>query len=161
MANVYFDNNATTAVDSRVLEAMLPLLSTQNGNPTSRHVYGRSARDAVEHARAQVAEACGAYSSQVVFTGNGTEANNFAIKGMAGNLPSAQILSSAIEHPCVTRPALMTQQLGYSSKPISVDVSGKLSLENLRKQLTLPTSLVSMMLANNETGVIQEAAIVA
>ncbi len=161
MANVYFDNNATTALDNRVLEAMLPWLSNQGGNPTSSHVYGRSARDAVEHARAQVAEACGAYSSQVVFTANGTEANNFAIKGMAGNQPSAQILTSVIEHPCVTRPALMMQKFGYSSKPISVNINGKLSLENLQQQLTLPTSLVSVMLANNETGVIQEVAIVA
>lgn len=72
MATVYFDHNATTALDSRVLDAMLPWMRVQSGNPTSWHVYGRSARDAVEHARAQVAEACGAYSSQVIFTATGT-----------------------------------------------------------------------------------------
>ena len=110
MASIYLDHNATTALDHRVLEAMLPWMSQQSGNPTSRHVYGRSSRDAVEHARAQVAEACGAYSSQVIFTGNGTEANNFAVKGMAWHLEKAQILTSAIEHPCVTRPALAMQQ---------------------------------------------------
>lgn len=178
MATVYFDHNATTALDNRVLERMLPWMQAQSGNPTSRHVYGRSARDAVEHARAQVAEACGAYSSQVVFTANGTEANNFAIKGMAAHRPSVlsqsvlgqldlnktatQILTSAIEHPCVTRPALSMQQLGYISRQIAVDTNGKVDLERLQQhQLASPTALVSVMLANNETGVIQDVATIA
>lgn len=161
MASIYLDHNATTALDHRVLEAMLPWMSQQSGNPTSRHVYGRSSRDAVEHARAQVAEACGAYSSQVIFTGNGTEANNFAVKGMAWHLEKAQILTSAIEHPCVTRPALAMQQFGFSSKQIAVDADGKVNIEKLKSQLALPTSLVSAMLANNETGVIQDVAQIA
>ena len=161
MASVYFDHNATTALDNRVLDAMLPWLRNQSGNPTSRHIYGRSARDVVEHARTQVAEACGAYSSQVVFTANGTEANNFAVKGMAWHLENAQILSSAIEHPCVTRPALAMQQFGFISKQIAVDADGKVNIEKLKTQLALPTSLVSVMLANNETGVIQEVAEIA
>ncbi|MGZ8982539.1 MAG: cysteine desulfurase family protein [Methylotenera sp.] len=161
MASVYFDHNATTALDSRVLEAMLPWLRTQSGNPTSRHIFGRSARDAVEHARAQVAEACGAYASQVIFTATGTEANNFAIKGMAAIKPAKQILTSAIEHPCVTRPALAMQQLGYVSRQIAVDANGKVDLAQLKAQLTVPTSLVSVMLANNETGVIQDVAVIA
>ena len=161
MAHVYFDHNATTALDGRVLEAMFPWMHAQSGNPTSRHVYGRSAREAVEHARAQVAEACGAYSSQVIFTANGTEANNFAIKGMAQHRPATQILTSAIEHPCVTRPALSMQQFDYISRQIAVDANGKIDLEKLKQQLTAPTSLVSVMLANNETGVIQEVAKIA
>lgn len=161
MASVYLDHNATTALDKRVLDAMLPWMNQQSGNPTSRHVYGRSARDAVEHARTQVAEACGAYSSQVIFTANGTEANNFAVKGMAWHLEKAQILSSAIEHPCVTRPALAMQQFGFTSKPIAIDADGKVNIEKLKTQLALPTSLVSVMLANNETGVIQEVAQIA
>lgn len=161
MASVYLDHNATTALDTRVLDAMLPWISQQSGNPTSRHVYGRSARDAVEHARTQVAEACGAYSSQVIFTANGTEANNFAVKGMAWHLENAQILSSAIEHPCVTRPALAMQQFGFKSKQIAVDANGKVNIEKLKAQLALPTSLVSVMLANNETGVIQDVAQIA
>ena len=161
MAHVYFDHNATTALDSRVLEAMFPWMHAQSGNPTSRHVYGRSAREAVEQARAQVAEACGAYSSQVIFTANGTEANNFAIKGMAQHRPATQILTSAIEHPCVTRPALSMQQFDYISRQIAVDANGKIDLGKLEQQLTAPTSLVSVMLANNETGVIQEVATIA
>jgi len=161
MSHVYFDHNATTALDSRVLEAMLPWMQTQSGNPTSRHNFGRASRDAVEHARSQVAEACGAYSSQVVFTANGTEANNFAIKGMAGHQPSGQILTSSIEHPCVTRPALAMQAFGYIAKQILVDANGKIDVAQLKQQLTTPTSLVSVMLANNETGVIQNIAEIA
>lgn len=161
MASIYLDHNATTALDQRVLEAMLPWMSQQSGNPTSRHVYGRSSRDAVEHARTQVAEACGAYSSQVIFTGNGTEANNFAVKGMAWHKPDTQILTSAIEHPCVTRPALAMQQFGFHAKQIAVDADGKVNLEKLKAQLAAPTSLVSVMLANNETGVIQDVATIA
>lgn len=161
MSNIYFDHNATTALDSRVLEAMLPWMSAQSGNPTSRHIFGRAARDAVEHARAQVAEACGAYSSQVIFTSCGTEANNFAIKGMAGHKPATQILTSTIEHPCVTRPAIAMQKSGFIRHQIAVDHDGKVDVEKLQQLLTAPTSLVSVMLANNETGVIQDIATIA
>ncbi len=161
MTGTYFDHNATTALDSRVLEAMLPWMRAQSGNPTSRHMFGRSARGAIEHARTQVAEACGAYSSQVVFTSCGTEANNFAVKGMTVIKPATQILTSAIEHPCVTRPALVMQQLGFVSRHIAVNANGKVDLDKLKLQLTAPTSLVSVMLANNETGVIQDVAAIA
>jgi cysteine desulfurase len=161
MNNVYFDHNATTALDSQVLESMLPWLHTQTGNPTSRHLFGRSARDAIEQARAQVAEACGAYPSQVIFTASGTESNNFAIKGIAANRAQQQILTSAIEHPCVTRPAQAMQQLGASTQLIGVDGNGQLDLAQLKTQLATPTSLVSVMLANNETGAIQNIAEIA
>ncbi len=164
MASIYFDHNATTTLDKRVLDAMLPWMTNQAGNPTSRHIFGRSARDAIEHARAQVAEACGAYTSQVVFTSCGTEANNFAVKGIAAIKPVEtvrQILTSAIEHPCVTRPAIAMQQHGYVSQKIVVDANGKVDLEKFKLQLNTPTGLVSVMLANNETGVIQELAAIA
>ena len=161
MNSVYFDHNATTQLDSRVLEAMLPWLQLQSGNPTSRHAFGRSARDAIEHARTQVAQACGAYANQVIFTGSGTEANNFAVKGMATSQPVSQILSSAIEHPCVSRPAFAMQTLGYTSQPIAVDHHGKVDLAQLKNQLKTPTGLVSVMLANNETGVVQDIATIA
>ncbi len=103
MSHVYFDHNATTQIDGRVLDAMLPWMRTQSGNPSSRHQFGRAAREAVAQAREQVARACGAQASQVVFTASGTEANNLAIKGLADYVPRGQILSSAIEHPCVNR----------------------------------------------------------
>ncbi len=158
MQTIYFDHNATTRLDDAVLEGMLPWLHQQNGNPTSRHSLGRAARDAVEQARTQVAEACGAYPSQVIFTATGTEANNFAIKGMANHLANGQLLTSAIEHPCVTNPAMAMRALGYSHQKIAVDHQGLVDLETLANQLQTPTSLVSVMLANNETGVIQEIA---
>lgn len=161
MTSIYLDHNATTALDSRVLEAMLPWMQAQSGNPTSRHVFGRTARNAIEHARTQVATACGAYASQVIFTGSGTEANNFAVKGISTNQPARQILYSAIEHPCVSRPAIAMQQLGLTSQTIAVDGNGMIDSAQLKAQLEKPTGLVSVMLANNETGVIQNVATIA
>jgi len=161
MTSVYLDHNATTSLDSRVLEVMLPWLREQSGNPTSRHIFGRSARTAIEHARTQVAEACGAYASQVIFTATGTEANNFAVKGIAANQAGLQILHSAIEHPCVSRPAQSLQQLGCKGHQVAVDQHGKLDVAQLESLLDVPTSLVSVMLANNETGVIQDIATIA
>lgn len=161
MASVYLDHNATTSLDSRVLEAMLPWMSSQAGNPTSRHVFGRSARTAIEHARAQVAEACGAHPSQVIFTASGTEANNFAVKGITANQTPAQVLFSAIEHPCVSRPAMAIRQHGYTGSAIRVDGQGRLDVLHLQSLLAEPTNLVSVMLANNETGVVQDIANIA
>ncbi len=161
MSSVYLDHNATTSLDNRVLEAMLPWMSSQAGNPTSRHVFGRTARSAIEHARAQVAEACGAYPSQVVLTASGTEANNFAVKGIAANQTPAQILYSAIEHPCISRPAISLRQYGFSSQAIAVDQQGKLDVAHLQSLLATPANLVSVMLANNETGVVQDIAEIA
>lgn len=161
MAHVYFDHNATTALDPQVLQAMLPLMSEQQGNATSRHAYGRFARDAIEQARDQVANAVGAYPSQVVFTASGTEANNFAINGITAKQASTQIAISAIEHPCVTRPAEMLQARGFTLAKIGVNTQCELDFASLAHALQRPTSLVSVMLANNETGAIQEIARVA
>ncbi|HEY9277587.1 MAG TPA: cysteine desulfurase family protein [Methylotenera sp.] len=161
MSSVYLDHNATTFLDSRVLEAMLPWMREQSGNPTSRHVFGRNARSAIEHARAQVAEACGAYTSQVVFTASGTEANNFAVKGITANQEAAQILYSAIEHPCISRPAAALRQHGFKSEAITVSGQGKLNVEHLQLLLSKPANLVSVMLANNETGALQDIAEIA
>lgn len=156
MEHVYLDHNATTQLDGAVLEAMLPWLQAQQGNPTSRHKFGRNARDAVELARSQVADACGAYPAQVVFTSSGTEANNFAVKGIAPLIENGQTLTSAIEHPCVTNPALYMQRFGHRHATIAVDNQGVVDMPALAQQLKTPTSLVSVMLANNETGVVQE-----
>jgi cysteine desulfurase len=156
MSHVYFDHNATTQIDGRVLDAMLPWMRTQSGNPSSRHQFGRAAREAVAQAREQVARACGAQASQVVFTASGTEANNLAIKGLADYVPRGQILSSAVEHPCVTRSAMAMRALGHTSNSIPVNSDGKVDRAEMKAQLGRPTSLVSVMLANNETGVLQD-----
>ncbi len=161
MAAVYFDHNGTTALDARVLEAMLPYLSQQHGNATSRHVFGRGARQAIEHAREQVANAAGAHPSQVVFTASGTESDNFAICGMAATRPGSQIAVSAIEHPAVTRPALAMQARGHQLATIAVNASGEIKRDALEGILDAPAGVVSVMLANNETGVIQDIAAIA
>ncbi len=158
MNHIYFDHNATTKLDPAVLQAMLPWLENQSGNPTSRHYYGRAARDAVEHARAQVAEACGAYPAQIVFTASGTEANNFAIKGLANHVAHGQLLTSAIEHPCVTAPAIAIKNFGFAHDVIPVNDQGQVLTESFKQLLKTPTSVASIMLANNETGVIQDIA---
>ena len=156
MSHVYFDHNATTQLDARVLDAMLPWMRAQSGNPSSRHQFGRAAREAVAQAREQVARACGAQALQVVFTASGTEANNLAIKGLADYVSRGQILSSAIEHPCVTRSAMAMRALGHTSNSIPVNSDGKVDSAEMKAQLNQPTSLVSVMLANNETGVLQD-----
>ena len=160
-AAAYFDNNGTTALDPRVLEAMLPYLAQQQGNAMSRHGYGRAARQAIDHAREQVADAVGAHPSQVVFTAGGTEANNLAITGIASRYGQSQIAVSAIEHPCVTRPAIAMQQRGWKLASIGVNKAGKVENFGLNAILEVDTSVVSVMLANNETGVIQDIANIA
>ena len=155
--HIYLDNNSTTLLDSRVLESMLPFIQHQYGNATSRHLFGRAARQALDQAREQVAETCGAHPSQVIFTSGGTEANNFAIHGMAGNNENAkQVAVSAIEHPAVTRPAFALRENGYRVAVIAADHFGNTDPLSLEVALEKPTSLVSVMLANNETGVIQD-----
>ena len=158
-SNVYLDNNGTTLLDARVLEAMLPYLQNQYGNATSRHVYGRTARQAIDQAREQVAEACGAHPSQVIFTSGGTEADNFAIHGITSQSENpTQIAVSAIEHQAVTRPAFALRSQGHRVAVIGADQQGKTDPLGLEVVLEKPTSLVSVMLANNETGVIQDIA---
>jgi cysteine desulfurase len=159
--NCYFDNNSTTALKTEVLEAMLPFMTNQHGNATSRHSFGRTARAAIEHAREQVAAAVGAYANQIVFTSGGTEANNFAVHGICNNLEPAQILMSAIEHPCVSRPAVAMQARGWKANSIQVDANCNIEMTHLQKLLLTPTNLVSVMLANNETGAIQDIAAIA
>lgn len=158
MASVYFDHNSTTALKPKVLEAMMPYLTKQHGNPTSQHGYGRSAREAIEQARQQVAKSVGAQASQVIFTASGTEANNFAVTGIASNLDQTQILTSRIEHPCVSIPAKAMQYRGWQANSIKVDANGSVDLKDLQRLLEAPTALVSVMMANNETGAIQNIA---
>ena len=158
MAPVYFDHNATAPLDEAVLAAMLPWLQGQYGNPSSRHVFGRAARQAVEEAREKVAGAAGAHPSQVVFTSGGTEANNFALRGIAAALPPMQVVWSGIEHPCVAKPCETLKGRGWKTRRLAVGRDGRCDMEGLARALREPTGLVSVMLANNETGVIQDVA---
>jgi cysteine desulfurase len=161
MNHVYFDYNATTPVDERVLEAMLPYLRGAYGNASSRHEFGTVARKAVNDAREQVASLVNVQPSQVVFTSGGTEANNFCIKGAAGYLKPSQIALSAIEHPCVAKPAQDLARQGWKVRKLVVTRDGEIDLDDVSAALAQPTGIVSVMLANNETGVIQDVGAVA
>jgi len=154
-APVYFDHNATTPLDPRVLEAMLPYLTQRFGNASSRHEYGRAARRAVDEARQQVAAAVGAHATEVVFCSGGSEANNLFVKGAAASMRPATIAISAIEHPCVREPARQLVREGWRLHEIPVDAEGRLDMAEYAQVLASPAKIVSVMLANNETGVLQ------
>ena len=149
------DYNATVALHPEVLEAMLPYFDrSQHGNAMSRHRFGRQARAAIEHARSQVASAIGAQSSEIVFTASGTEANNFIMRGFPAG--SGQTVVSRIEHPCILRAAEALAKQGKVVTYLEVDAQGQFDLQQLAILLQQPTALVSAMLANNETGVVNE-----
>lgn len=161
MTHVYFDHNATTPLDDRVFEAMLPYLRGQYGNASSRHELGTVARRGVNQAREQVAALVGVQPAQVVFTSGGSEANNLFIKGVASYLKPAQIAVSAIEHPCVAKPAQELVRAGWKLRKLAAMRDGSIDLKDVDAALAEPTGIVSVMLANNETGVIQDVAAVA
>ncbi|BAV33989.1 cysteine desulfurase [Sulfuricaulis limicola] len=153
---VYLDHNATSPLDARVLEAMLPYLTEQQGNPSSVHRYGRAARAAVDRAREQVAELVNAHPTQVIFTGGGTEASNLAIKGFAALQPPGRIVIGATEHPSVAEPAESLKKSGWHVSVLPVDGQGRLIETETEALLKLRPQMVSVMWANNETGVIQD-----
>ena len=154
-APVYLDHNATTPLDPRVLEAMLPYLSERFGNASSRHEYGRAARMAIDEARGQVAAAVGAHPTEVIFTGSGSEANNLFLKGAAACLKPGVLAVSAVEHPSMREPARDLARQGWRLQEIGVDGQGRISAAAYREALAAKPRLVSVILANNETGVLQ------
>ncbi|MFV2004006.1 MAG: cysteine desulfurase family protein [Gammaproteobacteria bacterium] len=157
---VYLDNNATTALDELVLEAMLPHMGQVTGNPSSVHRFGRLQKDAIEQARESVAQLVGARAEQVVFTSGGTESNNLLLNGFsrqlasldAGSRTGNRIAVSAIEHMSILEPA---QHLSLAVDRIAADENGRITLSAVEDVMTEQTSLISVMSANNETGVIQ------
>jgi len=152
---VYFDHNATTPLAPEVMEAMLPYMSSIYGNPSSVHRYGRLARNALEQARQQVADLLGAQANQVVFTSGGTEANNLALKGSLQAHQPARLALSSIEHAAMLGPAAQLEQAGWQLDMIPVDTQGVVTEAALQQALSQQTQLVSVMAANNETGVLQ------
>lgn len=155
-APAYLDHNATTPVDPRVLEAMLPWFSQRHGNASSRHEYGRAARAAIDEARAHVAEAVGAHGTEVVFTCGGTEANNLFLRGAAASLKPGLVAVSAIEHPSVREPARALQRQGWRVRELAVDAESRVATTDFADVLAERPAIISVMLANNETGVIQD-----
>lgn len=163
MERIYLDHNATTPVDPRVLEAMLPYLQEGFGNPSSLHWFGQRARAALDEARARVAELIGASPAEIVFTGSGTEADNLALRGVAATArePRRAIVYSAVEHHAVVHTARALAEEGWPVQAVRVGADGLVDLEDLRARVDERTALVAIMLANNETGVVQPVAEVA
>lgn len=157
----YLDHNATTPLDPAVLAAMLPWLESQYGNASSRHEYGRQARQAIDEARQKVAAAVNAHPTEVVFTSGGSEANNLFLKGAAACLKPGTLAVSAIEHPCVLKPAAQLAKQGWQVEYLAVDGAGRIDAEAFAKAVQAKPQLVSVMLANNETGVVQDMAALA
>jgi cysteine desulfurase len=160
VGRIYLDHNATTPLDARVLEVMLPVLREGFGNASSLHWYGQRARAAVDAARGEVAALVGAAPAEIVFTAGGTEADNLALRGVAAAArePRRKVLYSAIEHHAVVHTARALGEEGVPVEPIRVDADGRLDLADLADKLDARTALVAVMLANNETGVIQPVA---
>lgn len=154
----YLDHNATTPLQPAVLEAMLPYFSRHHGNASSRHEYGRAARRAIDEARQRVACAVGAHPTEVIFTSGGSEANNLFIKGAAANLKPGTIAISAIEHPCVREPAKALRRQGWRLRELAVDPDCRLASADFSAAMAESPALIALMLANNETGAIQDVA---
>jgi cysteine desulfurase len=152
---VYVDNNATTQVAPEVLEAMMPYFTELYGNPSSMHFFGGQVQRKVNEARDQVANLLGADPSEIVFTSCGTESDNAAILGTLDAYPEKRhFLTSRVEHPAVNNLATYLGRKGYRVTELLVDRKGRLDLDDLREGITDQTAIVSIMYANNETGVI-------
>ena len=155
MKTVYVDNNATTKVAPEVLEAMLPYFSDLYGNPSSMHFFGGQVQRKVNEAREKVADLLGADPSEIVFTSCGTESDNAAILGTLDSYPEKRhFVTSRVEHPAVGNVATYLGRKGYRITELSVDREGKLDLDELKEGLADGTGVVSIMYANNETGVV-------
>ena len=155
MKTVYVDNNATTRVAPEVLEVMLPFFSDYYGNPSSMHFFGGQVQKKVDEARERVAEFLGAETSEIVFTSCGTESDNAAILGTLDSYPEKRhIITTRVEHPAVGNVSTYLGRKGYRITELSVDREGRLDLDELRESLTDGTAVVTVMYANNETGVI-------
>jgi len=153
---IYLDNNATTMVDPKVLESMLPFFKERYGNPSSMHSFGGLVGREVEKARMQVARLVGAeHDYEIVFTGSGTESDNMAVMGVLGYYRDRKhVITSRVEHPAILSLCKKLERDGYRITYIPVDRDGNLDVEMLKSSVDDDTAIVSIMYANNETGVV-------
>jgi cysteine desulfurase len=157
VSRIYLDHNATTPLDPRVLDAMLPILREGFGNPSSLHWFGQQARAAVDMAREKVAALIGASPGEIVFTGSGTEADNMALRGAvaAAREPRRRVVYSTIEHHAVMNTAKALAEEGVPVESARTSADGRVDIDDLRAKVGDGTALVAVMLANNETGVVE------
>jgi cysteine desulfurase len=163
-AGIYLDNNATTQVAPEVIEAMMPYLTEHYGNPSSMHRFGAAAGHGLAQAREQVAAILGArQASEIIFTAGGSESDNLAIVGTLRAYPDKKhVITSAVEHPAVLGLCTdLQKRQGYEVDFIGVDAEGRLDLDELRAKVREDTAVVSIMMANNETGVVFDIAAIA
>jgi len=160
MRKVYLDYNASTPIAPEVADSMRPYLVEHYGNPSSKHWAGLPAKQAVEHARGQIADLLGCTPREIVFTSGGTEANNHAIKGAFFSLRhhGNHIITTQIEHPAIIQPCRFLEQLGVEVSYLPVDATGMVDPDDVAKAITDQTILVTVMHANNEVGTIQPIA---
>jgi cysteine desulfurase len=153
---IYLDHNATTPVLPEVLEAMLPYLRDSFGNPSSEHALGRQAREAVEQSREQVAFSLSCRADEVLFTSGGTESNNLAIRGAAAAAAADRhrVVTSCVEHPATLRPCELLEKSGWAVSLLPVRGSGHVDAAEISRAMGRDVALVSLMLAQNETGAI-------
>lgn len=157
MKKIYLDYNATTPIDSRVLEEMTPYLAQHFGNPSSIHSFGRKGKEALDIARERVSNMISASPKEIVFTSGGSESVNFAIKSTAHKMREEgkdHIITTKVEHECVLESFKYLVREGFEATYLGVDRNGQLDLDELRDSITSKTALVSCMFANNETGTI-------
>ena len=161
MKRIFMDHSSTTKVDKGVVVAMLPYFSEHYGNPSSIHLFGREANDAVDLARKNVAELLNAEKDEIIFTAGGTEADNIAIKGVAyANMDKKgsrgpHIITSRIEHPAVLKTCEYLEELGFAVRYLPVDEQGIVKLDELEKSISKNTFLITIMFGNNEIGTIE------
>src|SRR5579863_175307 len=157
---VYLDHAATTALDPRVLDAMLPYFTTEYGNASSIYTLGRHAMQALDAAREQVADIIGSRPTEISFTGCGSESDNLAIKGVAfaAQKKGNHIITSAIEHHAVLHTCQYLERFGFKTTYLPVDSYGRVNPDDVARAITDQTTLVSVMYANNEVGTIEPIA---
>ena len=159
MTPIYLDYNATTPVAPGVLDAMLPFLRAEFGNPSSSHPLGRRARDAVETARAEVAALIGASPAEIIFTSGGTEASNLAIRGAARRgTEKLPIVTSTIEHPATEEVCRFMARRGYPIRRIGARPDGRVDVEEAGEAIRAGAGLVTLIHAQNEIGTLQPVA---
>ena len=154
---IYLDHNATTPVDPTAARAMISFMNEEFGNPSSPYFLGRRAKEALEHSRNEVALLLGCMSDEIIFTSGGSESNNAVLKGIIDikRPENFHIITSAVEHPAILNPVLFLMESGVGVTILSVDRFGQVDPDEVRRAIRPKTSLISIMLANNETGTLQ------